>query len=104
MLSIFLTKSPTVTIRSRSIGKFSSGSIVTGFGAKSRRKVLQASLGVPLIIMPQLPHTAIRHDQRNARLPSSVALISCSACSTDMSSVYGTWKDPNDGALSLDGQ
>ena len=48
--------------------------------------VLQASLGSPLIIMPQLPQTAIRHDQRNERLPSCVSLMDCKACSTDMSS------------------
>ena len=42
MLSIFFTKSPTVTTRSRSMGKFCSASMVTGPGAKSRKKVLQA--------------------------------------------------------------
>ena len=61
--------------------------MVTGPGRRLRRNVLQASRGVPLIIMPQLPHTAMRQDQRKLSVPSSVSLMVCSACSTDMSSV-----------------
>ncbi len=70
MLSIFLTKSATVTTRSRSIGKLRSGSTVIGSGARSRTKVLQARRGSPLIIMPQLPQIAMRQDQRNDNVPS----------------------------------
>src|SRR5208337_5274142 len=60
MLSIFLTKSPTVTTRSRSMGKLFSGSMVMGPGGRLRRNVLQASRGLPLIIIPQLPFRCSR--------------------------------------------
>ena len=49
---------------SRSTGKPRSGSTRIGPGMNSRRKALQVRRGVPLTIMPQLPQTPMRHDQR----------------------------------------
>ena len=61
----------------------------SGRSSPARRMVWQASCGFPPIIIPQLPQIAIRHDQRNDRVPSMWSLMCCSACRTDMPSVYG---------------
>ena len=45
---------------------------------------------MPLIIIPQLPQMAIRHDQRKVSEPSKLSLMYWTPCSTDMSSVNGT--------------
>lgn len=51
------------TTRSRSIGKLPSASTLMPL-VYSRRKVLQASFGTLLTIMPQEPQMAMRQDQR----------------------------------------
>ena len=103
MLSSFFTNGSTSTTRSRSIGRCASASTFTGPGNRSRRKVWHDSSGLPLIIIPQLPQIAMRHDQRNDSEPSSSSLMCCSACSTDMSSVKGTAKLSQAGSLSVSG-
>ena len=57
-------KSSSEMTMSRSTGKPRNGSTRIGPGTRSRRKALQVSCGVPLTIIPQLPQTPIRHDQR----------------------------------------
>ena len=52
--------------------------------------MLHESLGTPFTIIPQLPQIAMRQDQRKLSAPSSSSLMYCRACSTDMSSLYGT--------------
>jgi hypothetical protein len=51
---------------------------------------LQVSDGLPFTIIPQLPHTAIRHDQRCESEPSSSSLMKLSASRTFQSGWTGT--------------
>mgnify|MGYP002682219453 CR=1 FL=1 len=65
--------------------------IVIGLAlAGSALNMASANWGVALIIIPQLPQMAMRHDQRNVRLPSRWSLMYCRPCNTDMSSRNGT--------------
>jgi hypothetical protein len=53
-------------------------------GPKAFTWVLQASCGLPLIIMPHEPHTPIRQEHRKASEPSWCSLTANSASSTVM--------------------
>src|SRR5580692_4633706 len=64
-LASFTRKSEVSTTRSRSTGKFFIGSTRTGPGSYSERNVAQVNLGTPFTVIPQLPQTPMRHDQRN---------------------------------------
>src|SRR5678816_1186594 len=77
-LTSFRMKSPISTTRSRMTGKFLSGSTRTEPPAYSDRNVSQVSFGSPFTVIPQLPHTPMRHDQRNDSDPSSRSLMSVS--------------------------
>ena len=66
---------PSISItRSRTTGKFASGATVT-VSPYWRRWSLQVRRGSPFTIIPQLPHTAIRHDQRCESVPSTSSLM-----------------------------
>src|SRR5688572_18547363 len=71
----FRMKSPISTTRSRMTGKFRSGSTFTGPLPYSDRNVSHVSFGSPFTVMPQLPHTPMRHDQRNDSDPSTRSLM-----------------------------
>jgi hypothetical protein len=71
----FRRKSPMSTTRSRMIGKFRSGSTRIGPGAYAARNVAQVSFGSPFTVIPQLPQTPIRHDQRYDSVPSRRSLM-----------------------------
>src|SRR5688572_26494389 len=60
----FRMKSPISTTRSLTTGKLLSGSTFTGPLPYSERNVSHVSFGSPFTLMPQLPHTPMRHDQR----------------------------------------
>src|SRR3989304_4150912 len=62
----FSMKSSMLTTRSLTMGKWARGSTVIVRPLNSWRKVAQVSRGVPLMFVPQLPHTPMRHDQREA--------------------------------------
>ena len=57
-------KRPISTTRSRTTGKKRRGSTRIGPGAWSVRNAAQVSFGSPSTIIPQLPHTPMRQDQR----------------------------------------
>ena len=50
------------------------------------QEVPATQLGTPLIIMPQLPQIAMRHDHLKLSVPSRSSLMYCSPCNTDQSS------------------
>ena len=68
-------KSEISTTRSRTIGKYRKGSTRIGPGQYSVRKVAHVNLGEPLTVMPQLPQTPMRHDQRCDRVGSRWSLM-----------------------------
>src|SRR6476659_1795852 len=68
-------KSPISTTRSRMTGKFLSGSTRTGPLPYSDRNVSHVNFGSPFTVMPQLPHTPMRHDQRYDNDPSRRSLM-----------------------------
>ncbi len=80
LLSLSMKPSSSTT-RSRTTGKFASGATST-VSPSSESASLQVRLGLPLTIIPQLPHTAIRHDQRCASVPSISSLMKLSASRT----------------------
>src|ERR1700730_12088255 len=57
-------KSSRLITRSRITGKLANGSTRIGVGLLFLREGAQLKFGPPLTIMPQLPHTPIRADQR----------------------------------------
>jgi hypothetical protein len=66
---------PSISItRSRMIGKFASGATST-VSPYSASDVLQVSFGAPFTFIPQLPQTAIRHDQRCESVGSISSLM-----------------------------
>src|SRR6266481_6307180 len=71
----FTRKSEVSTTRSRRTGKLFMGSTRTGPGAYSDRNAAQVSLGTPFTVIPQLPQTPMRQDQRNDRDPSRWSLM-----------------------------
>src|SRR5216117_2844801 len=71
----FRMKSPISTTTSRMTGKFLSGSTFTSPFPYSDRNVSHVSLGSPFTVMPQLPHTPMRHDQRYDSDPSKRSLM-----------------------------
>src|ERR1700730_7743247 len=71
----FTRKSEVSTTRSRRMGKFFMGSTRMGPGAQSERNVAHVNLGTPLTIIPQLPQTPMRQDQRKDSDPSRWSLM-----------------------------
>ena len=59
----FSMKPSISTTRSRTTGKFERLDH-DGVAVVADRRVLQVSFGSPFTIIPQLPHTAMRQDQR----------------------------------------
>ena len=62
------------------------------------------SLGTPFTIIPQLPHTPMRQDQRYVTVPSIWSLMWFNASRTTQSFRYGTAKDSVRGSLSWPGR
>ena len=83
-----MTPSNSMT-RARTTGKCASGatSMVAG---SSLTGCMQVSDGSPFTCIPQLPHTAMRHDQRCESVPSISSLMKFSASSTFQSDWHGT--------------
>ena len=71
----FRMKSLISTTISLTTGKLLSGSTFTGPLPYSERNVSHVSFGSPFTLMPQLPHTPMRHDHRYDSDPSSRSLM-----------------------------
>src|SRR5437879_13352558 len=70
ILTSFSMKSSMSTTRSLITGKLVMGSTVIVRPLKSWRTLAQVSWGSPTMFAPQLPPTALLHDQRYVRHPS----------------------------------
>jgi hypothetical protein len=72
------------------MSKLGSGFTVTTFECRCTIWLLQASLGNPLMNMPQDPQIPMRHDDLQDKVQSSCSLIHVSPSSTVIPFVTGT--------------